>query len=397
MKCGKKAFLWDYFKKNIGNYTALVLIVAEIPVIIYFIVVGLSKVRVFLIPFMGAANPPKLSSNENKSDNSNGNNINNDDKNSNSKNNRKINEIKINTSSEEINNINNNKELSEISGLDKLDKIKTMKTIKNEQILFNDKSSDDSLLRRDLEYNDQKYVKKNYDIYKDIFDIEDLSDVELYDAVNLDKRKFCLFYYHELRNTQPIIYSFFYYTPLTPRFFKILQFIFHTTFCFFCNAFFYSKYYISRKCFKFKNTFSWYFYNIYDRIIYVILCSIIVALLLRVATSYKKKMIMWIKREKDPEVFNKEMTKMVNSMKINYIIFCSVQGAFMFLFWLYLSCFCIAYKNNEMEWFVTSWICFGLIQIWYFISTFIVTCLRFMGIKCGMESCYNLSLCLAYD
>ena len=122
-----------------------------------------------------------------------------------------------------------------------------------------------------------------------------------------------------------------------------------------------------------------------------------VSLILRVLTSSKKKMFMWIKREKDPEVFNKEITKMMNKLKLNYIIYSSVQGAFMFLFCLYLSCFCIAYKNNEIEWFVTSWICFGIIQIWYFISTFIVTCLRFLGIKCGMESCYNVSLCLAFD
>ena len=224
-----------------------------------------------------------------------------------------------------------------------------------------------------------------------------LNDVELYDARNLDKRTFCQFYYQELKNTQPIIYSFFYYTHLTPRYFKILHFIFNTTLCFVLNAFFFSKYYISEKCFDFENSFYWYFTNIYDRIIYTCVCTVMVSLILRVLTSSKKKMFMWIKREKDPEVFNKEITKMMNKLKLNYIIYSSVQGAFMFLFWLYLSCFCIAYKNNEIEWFVTSWICFGIIQIWYFISTFIVTCLRFLGIKCGMESCYNVSLCLAFD
>ena len=409
MKCSKKAFLWDNFRKNIGNYTALVLIVAEIPVIIYFCVVGLSKVRAFLIPFMGA-NPPKLradtNSDENKLNNDNINNNNKDDefiyktqsgKSSNNIDVHKINEIKINTISEST---NNNKDHSIISGLDNIDKIKTLKAttiIKNEQILFNDKSSDDSLLRKDFEDSNQEYVKKKYDIYKDIIDVEDLNDVELYDAINLDKRKFCQFYYQELKNTQPIFYSFFHNTPLTPKFFKILQFIFNTTFCFFCNAFFYSKYYISKKCFNCEGNFSWYFFKIYDRIIYVCLCTINVSLILRVVTTYKKKMLMWIKREKDPEVFNKEMTIMVKRMKINYIVFSAVQGAFMFFFWLYLSCFCIAYKNNEMEWFVTSWICFGLVQIWYFISAFFITCLRFMGIKCGMESCYNLSICLSFD
>ena len=39
-----------------------------------------------------------------------------------------------------------------------------------------------------------------------------------------------------------------------------------------------------------------------------------------------------IKREKDPEIFNKEITYMMQRMKINYIVYFSVQGAFMFLF-----------------------------------------------------------------
>ena len=106
---------------------------------------------------------------------------------------------------------------------------------------------------------------------------------------------------------------------------------------------------------------------------------------------------MWIRREKDQEKLNKELIYMTKRMYINYIVFMSIQGVFMFFFWLYLSCFCNCYKNNKIEWFVTSLICFGIIQIWYFFSTFIVTCLRFLGIKLGMESCYNVSLCLAYD
>ena len=106
---------------------------------------------------------------------------------------------------------------------------------------------------------------------------------------------------------------------------------------------------------------------------------------------------MWIRREKDKNLFSKEITYMIKKMKINYVIYSAVQGAFMFFFWLYLSCFCYAYKNNQIEWFVTSLICFCIIQIWYFISTFFVTSLRYLGIKCGIESCYNISLCLAMD
>ena len=394
-KCSGKAFQWEYFKENIGSYTALVLIVAEFPVIIYSIINGLSQVKIFLIPFMGANPPPKK-----------GGSINSNDIESNKDSN--INEKKSESEGDNIdNNINNdinneedivNKKLSNnYSSIKKLQTFNTVYSNLQSSKGFSDNKTYDSFIRRDILETQHEFIKKKYDIYKDIIDVEDLNDVELYDARNLDKRTFCQFYYQELKNTQPIIYAFFYYTHLTPRYFKILHFIFNTTLCFVLNAFFFSKFYISKKCFDFENSFYWYFTNIYDRIIYTCLCTIIISLILRVLTSSKKKMLMWIKREKDPEVFNKEITKMMNKMKLNYIIYSSIQGAFMFLFWMYLSCFCITYKNNKIEWFATSWICFALIQIWYFISTFIVTCLRFLGIKCGMESCYNVSLCLAFD
>ncbi len=389
LKCSGKAFHWDYFKENIGSYTSLVLIVAEFPVIIYFIINGLSQVKIFLIPFMGANPPKKDSIIENKNDID-------SNKESNNSNEEGNNEDNINNDINTEDNINK-KSSSHSRSIKKLQTINTINSNLQSSKGFTDNKTDDSFIRKDLSESRQQFVKKKYDIYKDIIDIEDLNDVELYDARNLDNRTFCQFYYQELKNTQSIIYSFFYYTPLTPRYFKILHFIFNTTLCFVFNAFFFSKFYISEKCFEFENSFSWYFRNIFDRIIYTCLCTVMISLILRVLTSSKKKMFMWIKREKDPEVFNKEITKMMKKMKLNYILFSSIQGAFMFLFWLYLSCFCIAYKNNEMEWFVTSWICFGLIQIWYFISTFIVTCLRYLGIKFGMESCYNVSLCLAFD
>ena len=392
LKCSKKAFLWKYFKNNIGNYSALVLIAAEIPFVIYFIVVGLSKVEMFIIPFM-SANPPKKKVNFKDNfeiDKSN--------------NYHDYSRNKFKDENNDINNLNN-KIIIEKNFIKIIpDKIKPKgKIIKNHKHNFSitkdnsDKNSDKYFLKKDFVIYNRIDKMKHFDIYKDVIDLEDLNDVELYDAANLDRRNFCQFYYQELKNTQPIIYTFFYFNPLTPRFFKIIHFIFNTALCFFFNAFFFSKYYISEKCFNFENSFVWYFINIYDRIIYTCLCPIILSLILRVLTSSKKKMIMWIRREKDKNLFSKEITYMLKKMKINYIIYSAVQGAFMFFFWLYLSCFCYAYKNNQIEWFVTSLICFCIIQIWYFISTFFVTCLRYLGIKCGIESCYNISLCLAMD
>ena len=111
----------------------------------------------------------------------------------------------------------------------------------------NDKYSNDSLLENQSDSQRKKMKKKNYVIYKEIKDYDDLNVVKLFKAMTFYKRKFCKFYWDELKRTQPIIYSFIVYTPLTPKYFKILLFIFNTIICFELNSFFYSKQYISDK------------------------------------------------------------------------------------------------------------------------------------------------------
>ncbi len=188
-------------------------------------------------------------------------------------------------------NNNNEKKISNfenISNKNKTDKKEEITNLNKSLKENSDKNSNDSLLENQSDYQRKKIKKKNYDIYKEIKDYDDLNDVELFDAITFDKRKFCQFYWDELKRTQPIIYSFIVYTPLTPKYFKILLFIFNTIICFELNAFFYSKQYISDKYRYFYNEFSWYINHIYDRIIYTCICTVFLNLLLRVLNSSKK-------------------------------------------------------------------------------------------------------------
>ena len=58
--------------------------------------------------------------------------------------------------------------------------------------------------------------------------------------------------------------------------------------------------------------------------------SVFLNLLLRVLNSSKKNVQMWINRENDQEKLNEEIIIMTNKMRINYIVFLSVQGKFKF-------------------------------------------------------------------
>ena len=341
LKCYEKVFKWNYFKNNYGSYTILILIILELPAIIIFSIIGLNNAKEFLLTCITMhSNPP---------------------------------------SKPKIINEEENKDIS----------------FSNENIIKNIINENNKNIK-DKENIKLLYKNEYVDIHKEIIDTEDLNYIELFDAVTFDKRNFFKYYYSELIKTQPILEIFLKKTPLMPISIKLILLIFNISITFWLNSFFYSRNYISEKSHNQDNNF--HLDDIYDRIIYTCICSIILNLIIKVCISgNRKRIIIWIKREKKPEKFAKEITEMINGMNRIFIIFIIIQEIFMLFFWYYLSCFNNCYKNNKEEWFFTSLICIAIIQVWYFISCLIVSCLRYMGMKCGMESCYNISICLSYD
>ena len=64
-------------------------------------------------------------------------------------------------------------------------------------------------------------------------------------------------------------------------------------------------------------------------------------------------------------------------------------------FWYYLCCFCYVYHNSQLDWFKGSIISIIVIQLFSFILTFLITCLRFIGLKFKIEFLFKLSQILS--
>jgi hypothetical protein len=63
--------------------------------------------------------------------------------------------------------------------------------------------------------------------------------------------------------------------------------------------------------------------------------------------------------------------------------------------WYYLSSFCYCYPNTQINWLIGGFITWLFCLILPFIYCFLITLLRFLGLRYKMELMYKLSSCLS--
>ena len=246
----------------------------------------------------------------------------------------------------------------------------------------------------------QKELKRKKSIKinekKEEYDDNDLNEMELYNAIENDKRTFVQFYLFQLKEQQEIFDSFFKYEPFEPFIIKRMTFFFSISLYFTLNALFYNEDIISQKYNKKGKVNLIEFIKMeINIIVYSITVGMALLYLIKCFFSARRRLDSLIKREKDPEIFRKEAIKCVNRMKKEFIAFIIFTFCLEILFWYYLSCFCNVYKNTQIDWLKSSLITIFIIEILPFFLVLLITILRFVGMKFKLESLYKTSQCLA--
>jgi hypothetical protein len=231
---------------------------------------------------------------------------------------------------------------------------------------------------------------------KEVYDDNELNEMELYSAIENDKRTFGQFYLFQLKEQQEIFDSFFKYEPFEPFIIKRMTFFFSISLYFTLNALFYSEDIISKKYNKKGKV------NLIEFIkmeINIIVYSSVVGMVflygIKCIFSSRRRLDSLIKREKDPEIFRKEAIKCVNKMKKEFIVFIIITFCLQILFWYYLSCFCNVYKNTQLDWLKSSLFTIFIIEIFPFFLVLLIAIFRFIGMKYKLQSLYKTSQCLA--
>ena len=228
------------------------------------------------------------------------------------------------------------------------------------------------------------------------FSDSELNNLDLFDAIIFDKRTFLQMYWNQLKDKEGIINTFFDHDVLELIPIKSICFFLSAMLYFTLNALFYFEDLIAAE-FNHKGpiTVGYIFQNQIDRCIYAMLIGTVIDLVLACITGTKGRIKSLIRREKDPERFRDESVKIVKSLRTKILLFLIINFILTAFFWYYVSAFCYCYHNTQVNWLVGGVITWIFSLILPFIYCFLITLLRYIGLKCKLETAYKISVCLS--
>ena len=261
---------------------------------------------------------------------------------------------------------------------------KPNKSYKN--FLFNLDSNDKltNNLEFDLDFNFEEYLETEYE------------QMDYYDAIRKDKRKFHIILYENLINNQMILNTFFMSEPLKPRPIKIILLVLQIDLYLFVNALFFNEEYISKKYHVKKETFSTLSERFIDNLLYATLVGVIIRYIIEFFFIEEQKLKNILKRErKNIFILKYETNKLMKMIKRRYLFFIIISFIIIIFTLVHICCFNIVYKHTTFEWLIFSLLIIILIQFFSFFVCLIQSLLRFISFKTKSEKIYKLSLLLS--
>ena len=270
------------------------------------------------------------------------------------------------------NNINFNKlkteNTNEIDDKSKKKK-KKKKKIKNNNLIIMDGIEDKN--KKILEYQDYE-----------------LNSLTYKRALKRDKRNFTQYYISLLKINHLVIFSFFPIKDYNSRIIKIFLFFFFFTVHLTVNALFFNdntmhKIYVDEGNYNF-------IYQI-PQIIYSSIISGIINALIKFL-SLSQDNIIELKHLSKKISIEEKHKKLINVLKIKFLIFFLLTSVLLVFFCFYVGCFCGIYRNTQIHLIKDSVISFSMSFLYPFGKCLIPSVIRINALKYKMEYLYKFSL-----
>ena len=225
----------------------------------------------------------------------------------------------------------------------------------------------------------------------------EVDDMDYDDAIKKDKRRFCQYFYDQLKVNQMILNTFFTKDPLKPRPLKILLFILNICLYLFINGLFFTEDYISQM-FTVSNDEGIipFIKRFLDRFVYITLAGVIISYIIECFFVNEKKIKKILKREKENILILKyEISLNVKNIIRRYNSFIIVSLFISVFILYYVFCFNNIYPSMKDEWIKSSIIIFFTMQGLSILQSFIETSFRFIAFKIKSEKIYKISLLIS--
>ena len=216
-----------------------------------------------------------------------------------------------------------------------------------QQITQNNKEESSTQKIEIMEIIENGLDRKNISVDKKLLELKDfeINSLEYEEAIKLDKRNFYEDYISLLRYNHPFMFSF--APSMDYNSFIIKKFLFFFSFSldFTINTLFFSDD-TMHKIYEDKGKFN-FLYQI-PQILYSTIISRIIDSIIR-TLALSQDNIIELKQEKEKKDLDMKYKKLLQRLKIKFILFFVIAFTVLGVFWYYITCFCGIYINTQIH------------------------------------------------
>ena len=249
------------------------------------------------------------------------------------------------------------------------------------------KLDSDISMKKNL-YNNYKnnYVKKETEKIMDYAECE-LNKIPYQEALKNDKRTYLQFYISLIKSKHILIFTFYPSNDYNSYIIKICSFFFIYAFIIFINALFFNDA-LMHKIYESKG--KYYLIHFLPEMIYSIIISFIFAFFIY-SLGLSQRNILEIKQETNRFNLKGKVLLVIRRIIIKIVCFFILSFIFLILFWYYLSCFCVVYKNTQAFLIINTLICYLITLVYQFIFYLLPGLFRIPSLKGPGECLYRIS------
>ena len=206
-------------------------------------------------------------------------------------------------------------------------------------------------------------------------------------AFKHDKRTYIQYYLSLIKTQHPILFSFYKMNDYNIKIIKIDLFFIDIVLNYAINALFFNDD-TMHQIYEDQGEFN-IGYQI-TQIIYSSLISNLFSAFIKYPALTEEN-VLYIKHSKKYDKLKKKVKKIYKILNIKFILFCIISSLMLLIFFYYVACFCVVYKNTQTHLIKDSIFSFGLSLIYPFLFYLLPGVLRIPSIIYQKKILYKIS------
>jgi len=248
------------------------------------------------------------------------------------------------------------------------------------------KNKKDEKNKINFEFDFKKHIEREYSLT-----YHELNMLQYEEALELDKRGFCLIYWGYLKEEQILLNIFILEDFLHLRIIKIYIFFFSFTLELFLNAIFYTDNYISD---LYSNQGIYDFLNDLPKSVISSVIGFILMFILNILSNSQsalEEIINNYENYKTYVFFKDKINKILKNLKIKLFFFFIINFILMLGFWYYVASFCAVYFNTQKYVVISTLQSILISMLVPFPFCILMTILRLISLRCKCKCLYVLN------